>query len=175
MSDVRESSKAKTALADYLAMGPGRSLEWLCALYRAHTEPRPPTRHIATLKCWSGAHSWVAQAAEHDAAESEKVKQDAAERRQKAREQSLALVQIVKGRIGGKLKDDAYDLRGMRDLEAAVRLEMQLLGEPLTDVLEVKHGGRIGVDLSSLSDEELRNRIVEATARGATETTGGDG
>lgn len=54
---MKESPRAACAWADYLAMGPGRSLEALLALYRSRTEPAP-TKHLTTLKHWSRTFGW---------------------------------------------------------------------------------------------------------------------
>lgn len=62
-----ESTKANQALHDYTGMGPARSLAGLLAMYQTHTEPRPPTKNISTLKEWSAGFSWVDRAAAWDA------------------------------------------------------------------------------------------------------------
>lgn len=61
---MRETPKAQQAWADYLAMGPGRSLEKLLLVYedRVQTEGKPsvavPTTRLATLQSWSTAFNW---------------------------------------------------------------------------------------------------------------------
>lgn len=52
-----ESPRARQAWADYLAMGPGRSLERLVERYKSGTRSAP-TRRLTTLKCWSGMFDW---------------------------------------------------------------------------------------------------------------------
>jgi hypothetical protein len=54
---MRESSRARRAWADYLALGEGRSLERLADDYRARTES-VPTRQLSRLKRWSADHGW---------------------------------------------------------------------------------------------------------------------
>ena len=55
-----ESPKARQAWADYLALGPERSLEKLLERYR--TDPRSaPTARLTTLKEWSRTHQWQAR------------------------------------------------------------------------------------------------------------------
>ena len=52
------------ALAHYLMLGPGRSLEKLRRHYAELTPPKPVS--IDTLKFWSRRHGWAAKAAAHD-------------------------------------------------------------------------------------------------------------
>jgi hypothetical protein len=49
--------KAATAFADYIAMGPDRSLGALCERYRKATGPIP-TKRLMTLKDWSRNFRW---------------------------------------------------------------------------------------------------------------------
>lgn len=77
-----ETPRARQAWADYLAMGPGRSLEQLAEMYRSSTRSTP-TRNLRTLKCWSGMFDWQdrlqaitnAQIAEVTAAEAARVRE----------------------------------------------------------------------------------------------------
>jgi hypothetical protein len=80
---MRETSRARQAWADYLALGEGRSLEKLAADYVSRsgsgpdpdreTGPAPPTRFLSTLKEWSARFGWqerlraIADAAAADA------------------------------------------------------------------------------------------------------------
>jgi hypothetical protein len=63
MSPKRETPRAAQAFADYLAMGPGRSLEKLLAQYRQQTANgiRVPTLRFKTLADWSGTFCWQAR------------------------------------------------------------------------------------------------------------------
>ena len=65
-----ERIKHQRALADYLALGPDRSLE---KLHRWYTEnaPKPPCNR--SLKGWSTKYDWKAKAAAHDAKVAEKL------------------------------------------------------------------------------------------------------
>ena len=54
---MKESARAAQAWADYLAMGPGRSLDELCRRYSNATIPTP-TKRVKTLKDWSVAFGW---------------------------------------------------------------------------------------------------------------------
>lgn len=57
---LSESPKARQAWAEYLALGPGRSLEQLAARYQARTAP-VPTRQLSRLKVWSSRFGWQAR------------------------------------------------------------------------------------------------------------------
>lgn len=54
---MRESPQAKQAYADYLALGPGRTLSALQAEYLSRTEA-VPTRQLSRLKFWSSEFDW---------------------------------------------------------------------------------------------------------------------
>lgn len=53
---VHETSRAKQAYADYVRLGPDRSLEKLLAHYRELA--KAPTKQLSALKAWSSAHGW---------------------------------------------------------------------------------------------------------------------
>lgn len=53
---MRETPKARQAWADYVALGPDRSLEKL--LRRYQTDPSPPTTRLSSLKQWSVQFGW---------------------------------------------------------------------------------------------------------------------
>lgn len=54
-----ESASARRAWADYLAMGPGRSLAKLHATYRERMlYEKTPTTNLARLKAWSASFGW---------------------------------------------------------------------------------------------------------------------
>lgn len=55
-----ESNRARQAWADYVALGPDRSLEKLVARYRSVAGSVPTTR-LNTLKLWSSQHGWQAR------------------------------------------------------------------------------------------------------------------
>jgi hypothetical protein len=57
---MRETAKSKQAYADYLAMGPDRSLEKLLARYQSNPEAAPAT-NLTRLKVWSSKHGWQAR------------------------------------------------------------------------------------------------------------------
>jgi hypothetical protein len=54
---MTEPPRARQAWADYLALGPGRSLEKLAAQYHSRTVS-VPTRQLSRLKTWSATFGW---------------------------------------------------------------------------------------------------------------------
>lgn len=54
----KETPKAAQAFADYVALGPGRSLRSLHARYRQQTVNKPPTVRFETLAEWSTTYGW---------------------------------------------------------------------------------------------------------------------
>jgi hypothetical protein len=79
---MRETARAKAAWADYLALGPDRSLEKLAERYRSVAEV-VPTRRLNTLKAWSAAFGWQARLEEiADQAAREAEEKQAAYRRE---------------------------------------------------------------------------------------------
>jgi hypothetical protein len=70
---MRETPRAKQAWADYLAAGPGRSLDKLLANYQSRTGS-VPTRQLSRLKRWSADYQWqlrLQQIADQAAAEAQ--------------------------------------------------------------------------------------------------------
>ncbi len=57
---MSESARARQAYADYVALGPGRSLEKLLERYQSGTGSAP-TRRMTSLKQWSSAFGWQAR------------------------------------------------------------------------------------------------------------------
>ncbi len=60
---VLETTKARMAFNDYLAMGDDRSLEKLCQEYQSRTG-KAPTRQLSRLKRWSADFKWQERLAE---------------------------------------------------------------------------------------------------------------
>lgn len=83
---MRETPKAREAWADYLALGPDRSLDKLLRLYQVRAQSGakpPPTVRLNSLKQWSARYGWQAhlkEIADREAAEAEA--REAAYRRQ---------------------------------------------------------------------------------------------
>jgi hypothetical protein len=102
-----EGSKQNQALHDYAGMGPGRSLTGLVATYQSYTDPIPPTKHIATLKEWSGKFGWVDRVAAYDELQRKAQRAAAAVvREQRAAEladRNWAISQLLAERVRGML------------------------------------------------------------------------
>lgn len=73
-----ETAKAAQAFADYVQLGPKRSLETLAAAYRISTEPAP-TLHLRTLKEWSAKYRWQERIREAVTEATTKALEEAAE------------------------------------------------------------------------------------------------
>ena len=78
----KESARAQVAYADYLRLGPDRSLERLATEYRARTDG-VPTHQLSRLKQWSTTYGWQSRLqAIADAEVREAEEQEAAYRRE---------------------------------------------------------------------------------------------
>ncbi len=158
-----ETERAKAAFADYLAMGPGRSLEKLAEQYQNVTEPCP-TRRLNTLKGWSTNFAWQDRIAAHG----EKFREQQQDAADKARLENLTLVRAGKGEFAKALKSGKLKADSVSDLERLIKLEMQLLGAPLADRTELtgKDGGPVqavsaSVDIAALvSDDDGRELLT---------------
>lgn len=62
--DVKESAKAAAAWADYVDLGPTRSLRKLAAQYVKQGRYKTETTAFNALAEWSGEHQWQARLAE---------------------------------------------------------------------------------------------------------------
>src|SRR3954452_20219677 len=81
---MKESSKARKALEDYLLMGPSRSLVKL-----AKAMGRPDS-YVALLQRWSVAHKWQEKAREYDQEQAAARRQEIeAQRREMDKEHAL--------------------------------------------------------------------------------------
>lgn len=141
---MRESPKARQAWADYLALGDGRSLEKLLALYRSCSEPAP-TGQMTTLKLWSRAFGWQSRLqaiADAAAAEAEAAIQA---RRREVLETGLALdyerVDALKG-LARKLLDEVDagrlwlpDVKAIGSGENAERVDIERFNGSLVEQL----------------------------------------
>ena len=155
---MKETERAKSAYGDYLAMGPGRSLEKLATVYHEQAGGRPHTR-LCTLKNWSTCHGWQARIAKFEAQVREK-QQDAAE---KARSENLSLVRAAKMRGAEALKSGAFKVEDAAALDRLVKLEMQLLGAPLADKHEIANppGETFKTDTHVTTDADNIRRAID--------------
>lgn len=66
MTEAKKTGRVKhhQGLADYLALGPDRSLQKLWELYKTTMVQAPA---LVTIELWSRKHEWVRQASEYDA------------------------------------------------------------------------------------------------------------
>lgn len=141
---MRETPKAARAWADYLAMGPGRSLEALLNRYRSETAP--PTRRLASLKQWSSEYGWQRRLEEIVAREA-----------REAEEQQAAYVRSVL-ESGFALHHER--VRAMGELAGRLFAELTERGPAgrlwLRDVKSVGSGvGAERVDLERFNAEEV--------------------
>lgn len=74
----RGNPNAELAFADYVALGPGRSLAALAEIYRSRTES-VPTKNLTTIKQWSIRYRWQERLAESASARSDQMLRDASE------------------------------------------------------------------------------------------------
>lgn len=171
-----ESERAKAACADYISMGPGRSLSLLAKRYQSQTEPIPPTRRELTLREWSSAFGWQARVAEHEAQFREAQQSEA----DKARLQSLGLVRAAKGLViqsiqrargeapKGSKAGPKFTAHTVSDMERLVKLELSLLGNPLAERHEhtgVEDAPPIMLELGNITNEQLRDLIENVTCQ----------
>jgi hypothetical protein len=84
--NVGETPKALRAKKDYLALGPGRSLEKLLEVYRQHSANGTgtvPTLRKATLANWSGLWGWANLSARYDDHQADRLLEQEFEERKK--------------------------------------------------------------------------------------------
>lgn len=119
---MRETARAREAWSDYVALGPGRSLEALLERYRSETGAgrSAPTVRLATLKDWSRHHGWQARLREMAEQQERAVReQDAAERQRLLSTGYAAKHERVKGldRLARLVEDEFHegDRRWLRD------------------------------------------------------------
>jgi hypothetical protein len=163
MAEMRESSRSLQAFSDYVAMGPGRSLRGLLERYR--TDHKPATRRFSTLRDWSAAHRWQERVTTHE-------RQIAAEAERRAQQERLAELErfrLVQKQLGAELQRHAIE--AVRRAAAAgsispaaavqmVRVGAELLWRGLGQPEQtLALGVDLRVDLSTLSDDELDDRI----------------
>jgi hypothetical protein len=103
-----ETHKASQALKDYIALGPGRSLERLRVMYSECTESTPPTTVLRTIKHWSSTFAWQERAAQWDAQQARKELEfcsgHMAEERRKWRERRLKLLEAQFSNVARMMK-----------------------------------------------------------------------
>ena len=160
--------KHQQGLADFLRLGPDRSLEKLYFWYTENV-PKPPA--ISTLKIWSTRYGWQAKAAAHDARVASRV----AEKAEKAAVEETwdqvkaltvvarkTLQKVVDGLEGESIKaDDAYQLAALTNSALAAIKGVQLLTGGPTE--------RIGYTVKDSAPEWMAERL-KAPAPGPSPT-----
>jgi hypothetical protein len=115
-----ETSKANTALQDYIDLGPGRSLRILAAGYRGEIEEGepghavfvpylgqaedgsgivPPTKYKATIDRWSSKYDWQARLARYQEIENERREEIRARRRKQLEDQDWEHGQELRDKV----------------------------------------------------------------------------
>ena len=128
-----ESYRAKAAFADYLAMGPERSLPQLERIYRS----RPgfaPTRQVSYLKRWSTTFGWQARLQ----AIADEEARKAMEREQAYRREIMEEGYGLKHERVKSLKQLAGDLLGAIDLNDFDRGKLEQFRGLLEDIAKEK-------------------------------------
>jgi hypothetical protein len=167
----KESEKAKAAYAIYEGLGTARTLEKTAEAYRRQNLPGTSSKPASTkrvLSGWSAQWHWQDRIAAYE--EKFRAKQQTAA--EKARLANIDLVRTAKERLVESLDEKTFRADSTQDLERLVKLEMQLLGAPLTDKHEVS--GDLNVRVATyehLSADELA--ALAAGGAGGTGEAGG--
>lgn len=96
-----ESKRAHAALMDYCRLGPGRSLAKLLETHQA-IAGSAPTRHLTTLKMWSGRYDWQARVLAFDVYQEQQTQALWEERRRQMLEADWAQGDDLR-RLGAKI------------------------------------------------------------------------
>ena len=143
---MQETQRAKTAYAEYLAMGPGRSLEKLLAEYqerkRTGKGASVPTTRYATLADWSRKHGWQARVAAFEGKQNEALVARSMDDIEKARQESLKLAQAGKMLVAKSMKEGTFRADSHQALTELVKLEMALMGLPVIVTGQTHYRGR---------------------------------
>lgn len=153
----------RQALADYLAMGPQRSLVKLHQYYEATANGGPC---LQTLKNWSKKHGWQKAAARHD----ERVAAQIAERAErvaveKGFDQVAAFAEIIEhGAVA--LREFIKDPENLKKVTNAAEFgtvaNALVRISQLVELLEGRPTGRLGVEHKAEPPEWMKNQIEQA-------------
>jgi len=153
------SPKSLAALADYLAMGPARSLGKLVALYKQvkqnGSKVPPPSVSLKTITKWSWQHGWQAEVRKYEAGIAETKLTEA----QAARNEWRGLIDEAKAELRRCLEEKEFIADRVKDLADLAKLEFQILGEPLVDAVRVD--ANLEVTLGALSSGELKALLAD--------------
>lgn len=160
-SSPKETTKAAQAFADYVALGPRRSLRALAELYVDRGYAKSIPTQLATLKRWSTEHRWqdriaqavtdrtmdlLAEAAEYDAQAFLATSREYWRRIQNAGIENMSLA-------------DVHDLRGQ------VRAVSTKGGGVTVNVTILQEAERLAAELGIPSEDLIRD--AEAIAKAA--------
>lgn len=156
---AEESTIAKTAYADYVAMGPARSLMNLSKYAKdldgtAGVE-RPYSGDLKTLQKWSAKFDWVERAEKYDAAQQSKTLRKYSSEQDKIRVRNLKIVQSAIGISVQAINDGTFKADTASDLERLLTLEARLLGGNLGDVTAPV------VNIQLVGSEHILQAVVE--------------
>ena len=157
-----ENERAQTAYYDYLAMGPGRSLDKLKHMYLAQRDSgvHPTTTNHNTLHAWSARYRWQERVAKYE----QERRAELLARAAAAREDSLRLVRKAKAKLEAAIDAGDYKQPNLGpDLRHLVGLEMQLLDDPLATRTEVANPD--GETFAVTSYEHLDNAQLAELAQ----------
>ena len=154
---LRETLRAKHALADYLAMGPGRSLERLWEQYRVQSASKTcPTNRLNTLKEWSAAWHWQGRAAEWELERAREFLDKRKAELEAMRERHLQMLTTLEGKAVQRLQTlEAKELSPAemrRFFMDAMNMERLTRGQP-TEIVGVPDE-----ELDRLIEEEFERR-----------------
>lgn len=196
---MRETARAKTAWADYLSLGPDRSLEALKNRYQAvrTNGGSVPTVRLPTLADWSRTFGWQQRLKDLADREAKEAEECQAEYRRQIMEEGFAkdyeriralkgLAVILEGEI---LQDDRRWLRDVKQIgsgEFAERVDIERFNAAeveqfrgLLDDIAKEKGERKPqagltldgrLDLTHDLDDDAARRLADLIARGLTAT-----
>lgn len=163
-----ESRKAAIAKADYLAMGPGRSVGALHSRYVSEASggrQKPPTLKLYTLGEWSRRYGWVAASAAYDTDLQQQVRllQIAAVADMNERHVNLAraMLGVVARRLQSIVPEDLSPADTVRWAEALSKLERLARGEATERVDVFARVRELARELG-YTDEETRDAVAAA-------------
>jgi hypothetical protein len=172
---ARETPQALQAFEDYWAMGDGRSLKKLWALYRQRrgNGEGVPTAKLRTLGEWSTVHGWQDRVAARVSEEAELARKRHRERIERQRERYLVGIEAGTAKFLQALdRGEVVLIESGADLTTTGKFYFQVAGEPLADRQELTGagGGPMQVQVEHdatavLSDPHLRALAAELVGR----------
>lgn len=162
---MQETQRAKTAFAEYLAMGPGRSLEKLLAEYKRRSQTGGkalvPTLRLPTLAEWSKQFSWQARVAEWEERLRQTLVANTEDAYEEARAKALERVEKALGVADAAIARGDFKADDAPAVDRLTKLQMQLLERPLVEKSEVAVSGELAVattatpPIEGMTEEEV--------------------